>query len=87
MAIYLFIGLEESPEGGDLLPLGAEERFELQNLLQEALGVALRLLAAAQARVRHGAPLAAEVHGHLERFSGERDIYGREMLSLTLLTE
>lgn len=77
VAIYLFIGLEESSEGGDLFPLGAEKRFELQNFLQETLSVPLRLFAAAQARVRHGAPLTAEVHSHLKHFNEER-----EMLSL-----
>lgn len=67
--IYLFVSLENSSKGGDLLSFGAEERLELENLLQEALGVPLGLFAAAQARVRHGAPLTAQVHGHLKRDS------------------
>lgn len=47
--IYLFVCLEDSSKGGDLFPLGAEKRFELQNFLQEAFSVPLRLFAAAQA--------------------------------------
>lgn len=62
---YLFVSFEDSSQRRDLFFLSAEKRFELQDFLQEAFGVPLCLAAAAEPRVRHGAPLPTQVHGHL----------------------
>lgn len=38
---YLFVSLEDSPEGGNLFSLGAEEGLELQHFLQEGFSIPL----------------------------------------------
>ena len=65
---YLLVSLEHGPQRGDLLPLGAEQRLQLQHLLHQGLGVALALPAVAERRAGQGAALATQVHRHL----GER---------------